>query len=71
MIGIRPVTTLRSNVVQFFAAEITESNSAAFAHANDNCCPHCGGVLEPGDKASDCSGSRAQPMRPRPQDRVC
>ena len=31
------------------------------------CCPYCGGVLEPGDKASDCSGSGAWPMLPFPK----
>ncbi len=49
----------RSNVVKFFAVDVTDL-SAYFPRAgNDNNCPHCGGVLEPGDNASDCSGSMA------------
>jgi hypothetical protein len=49
----------RSNVIKFFAADVTDL-SADFPRAgNDNNCPHCGGVLEPGDNASDCSGSKA------------
>ena len=49
----------RSNVIKFFALDVTDL-SADFPRAgNDNNCPHCGGVLEPGDKASDCSGSKA------------
>lgn len=62
-------TISRSNVVNFFAAEV---NDAAFdypiAYDNDNCCPHCGGLLEPGDDAADCSGSGgAWPFIPFPK----
>lgn len=61
-------TIPQNNVVKFFAAEISETGDGTVVHANDNCCPHCGGVLLPGDKASDCSGSLAQPMRARPRE---
>jgi hypothetical protein len=61
-----------STMVRFFAVEIGESGDESAAHANDNCCPHCGGLLLPGDKASDCSSYRAQPLLSRPWERgVC
>jgi hypothetical protein len=47
----------RLHVVNFFAHEVIEASGDAPPAANDNNCPYCGGVLEPGDKASDCSGS--------------
>lgn len=68
MIGT-PLITSRRNVVSFFAVEVSEWDHPAFAKANDNVCPHCGGVLLPGDKASDCS--RAQPMTLRPERGAC
>jgi hypothetical protein len=38
------------------------------AHDNDNACPYCGGLLEPGDDAADCSGSDgAWPFIPFPK----
>ena len=63
--------TKRPQAINFFAMEITDT-SGDFPHAaNDNSCPYCGGVLEPGDKASDCSGSmdlsKAWPLIPFPQ----
>ena len=54
----------RNNVVRFFAASVDET----LVHSNDNCCPHCGGLLMPGDRASDCSVARAQPIEPRPRE---
>ncbi len=54
MSGIRMF--LNNNVVVFSATEIAPEGPIDCA-ANDNCCPHCGGVLEPGDKPSDCSGA--------------
>jgi hypothetical protein len=57
----------RNNVVRFFAASVDEAADDMPAHGNDNCCPHCGGVMLPGDKASDCSVARGQPMEPRPR----
>ncbi len=57
----------RNNVVKFFAAQIGDTADDAIVHNNDNCCPHCGGVMLPGDKASDCSVARAKPMGPRPR----
>lgn len=57
----------RNTVVQFFAAQIAATDDDALAHDNDNCCPYCGGIMLPGDKASDCSIARAQPMSPRPR----
>lgn len=62
MSGVR--TTLSGNVVNFFAYEVDDAGALVEA-ANDNCCPHCGGVLEAGDKASDCSG--AWPLYPFPK----
>lgn len=59
--------TPRRNVVNFFAREVTETSSDFPRAANDNSCPYCGGVLEPGDKASDCSGSGAWPLIPFPK----
>ncbi|CAN5300650.1 hypothetical protein BH10PSE11_BH10PSE11_05470 [soil metagenome] len=47
----------RLRVVNFFAHEVTDASGDILPAANDNNCPHCGGVLAPGDKASDCSGS--------------
>lgn len=46
-----------SNVVSIFAEEVRdgERDLVTMHHANDNCCPYCGGALAPGDKASDCS----------------
>ena len=50
-------TISRSNVVNFFAAEVTDAAMGyPLAHDNDNACPYCGGLLEPGDNAADCSG---------------
>ncbi len=57
----------RRNVVNFFAHEVAETSSDFPRAANDNPCPYCGGVLEPGDRASDCSGSAAWPMIPFPK----
>jgi hypothetical protein len=61
-------TIPHSNVVSFFAEEVRdgERDLASMQHANDNCCPYCGGALAPGDKASDCSSFefRAQRMSP-------
>jgi hypothetical protein len=64
-----PVNRLfpRSPVVNIFACDSGESLDDLPRAANDNCCPYCGGVLEPGDKASDCSGSGAWPMLPFPK----
>lgn len=65
--------TKRPQAVNFFAMEITDAPGDFPRAANDNSCPYCGGVLEPGDKASDCSGSKvfplsgAWPMTPFPQ----
>jgi hypothetical protein len=53
----------RNNVVKFFAAQIGDADDA-LVHVNDNCCPYCGGIMLPGDNASDCSVARAQPMGP-------
>lgn len=60
----------KNTVVRFFAAPIGEPGDESAEHANDNCCPHCGGLLLPGDRASDCSSYRAQPLMPRSRD-VC
>lgn len=57
----------RPNVVNFFAHDVSEESCDFPRAANDNSCPYCGGVLEPGDKASDCSGSRAWPTLPFPK----
>ncbi len=59
--------TPRLHVVNFFAYDVTDDVGDAPRPANDNTCPYCGGVLEPGDKASDCSGSGAWPMVPFPK----
>ncbi len=59
--------TPRPKVVNFFAYDVTDMSGDPLRVANDNNCPHCGGVLEPGDKASDCSGSTAWPMVPFPK----
>jgi hypothetical protein len=59
--------TPRLHVVNFFAHDVTDGVGDAPRPANDNTCPYCGGVLEPGDKASDCSGSGAWPMIPFPK----
>jgi len=58
----------QNNVVKFFAAEVRDAEDGAWPpHANDNACPYCGGVLAPGDKATDCSSysPRAPRMTPR------
>jgi len=57
----------QDNVVKFFAAEVRDAEDGAWPHANDNACPYCGGVLAPGDKATDCSSysPRAPRMTPR------
>ena len=47
-----------SNVVKFFAVDVTDLSAAVPRAGNDNNCPHCGGVLGPGDRAQDCSGSK-------------
>jgi hypothetical protein len=63
-------TISRSNVVNFFAAEVTDAAIGhSLAHDNDNACPYCGGLLEPGDDAADCSGSDggAWPFIPFPK----
>ena len=61
----------RLHVVNFFAHEVIDASGDAPPAANDNNCPYCGGVLAPGDKASDCSGSFAEsgpwPMLPFPK----
>ena len=55
-------------VVKFFAHDVSGAvESVRAANDNSNICPHCGGVLEPGDKASDCSSSGAWPLIPFPQ----
>lgn len=59
--------TPRLHVVNFFAHAVIDDVGEAPCPANDNSCPYCGGVLEPGDKASDCSGSGAWPMIPFPK----
>jgi hypothetical protein len=62
--------TKRPQAVNFFAMEITDTAGDFQRAANDNICPYCGGILEPGDKASDCSGSnssKAWPTIPFPQ----
>ena len=63
--------TKRPQAVNFFAMEITDTSGDFPRAANDNSCPYCGGVLEPGDNASDCSGSKisskAWPIIPFPQ----
>ncbi len=64
--------TKRPQVARFFAVDVTDTSNDYPRAANDNCCPYCGGVLEPGDDASDCSGSnalskKAWPMIPFPQ----
>jgi hypothetical protein len=60
--------TKRPQAINFFAMEVTDTSGDFARAANDNSCPYCGGVLEPGDKASDCSGSsKAWPMMPFPQ----
>jgi hypothetical protein len=53
--------------VSFLCQEEGQEDDFLRAPANDNCCPHCGGLLEPGEKASDCSGSGAWPLLPFPQ----
>jgi len=58
--------TPRFKVVNFFACDVIDIEDAQ-RPANDNTCPYCGGVLVPGDKASDCSGSGAWPMIPFPK----
>ncbi|CAN5346676.1 hypothetical protein BH10PSE10_BH10PSE10_13040 [soil metagenome] len=57
----------RFPVVNFFAHDVTDGVGEAPRPANDNSCPYCGGVLEPGDKAEDCSSSGAWPMIPFPK----
>jgi len=54
------------NVVRFFAEEVRD-DSAWPPYANDNACPYCGGVLMPGDNATDCSSydPRMPRMSPR------
>lgn len=67
MPAYRPTPHL--TVVKFFAHDVTDGVEGAPRAANDNgsTCPYCGGVLEPGDKASDCSSSGAWPLIPFPQ----
>ncbi|MBN9580047.1 MAG: hypothetical protein J0G37_00840 [Afipia sp.] len=68
-----PVNQLlpRRKPVTFFACDVTEMPLEAIRAANDNPCPYCGGVLEPGDRAEDCSGSGvdsgAWPLFPFPK----
>lgn len=63
----------RLRVVNFFAHDVTDVVGQEPRPANDNNCPYCGGVLEPGDNAADCSGSGsdlgsgAWPMIPFPK----
>lgn len=57
----------RLPVVNFSAHDVTDVPGEGTRAANDNNCPYCGGVLEPGDKASDCSGSGAWPLFPFPK----
>lgn len=52
-----------SRAVGFFAMDVTDSSAAVPRAGNDNNCPHCGGVLGPGDRAQDCSGSMALPSK--------
>lgn len=52
----------RPQVVNFFAVDVTGAAGDFPRAANDNSCPYCGGLLEPGDKASDCSGSKPLSM---------
>jgi hypothetical protein len=59
----------RSSAVRFIAMDVTDAAASTPRATNDNNCPYCGGVLEPGDKASDCSGSKALPMMPSPKGR--
>ena len=59
--------TPRLRVVNFFAYDVTDEVGNEPRPANDNNCPYCGGALEPGDKASDCSGSGQWPMIPFPK----
>lgn len=59
--------TPRLNVVNLFACDVPDALGDMPRALNDNNCPYCGGVLEPGDKASDCSGSGAWPMIPFPK----
>lgn len=59
--------TKRPQAVNFFAVVVADGDGDFARAANDNSCPYCGGVLEPGDKASDCSGSKAWPMIPFPK----
>ena len=46
-----PVNQLlpRRKPVTFFACDVTEMPLEAIRAANDNPCPYCGGVLEPGE----------------------
>lgn len=59
----------RDNVVKFFADEVRDGGEdlATMLHANDNGCPYCGGVLAPGDKASDCSSFEFRMPRMTPR----
>jgi len=54
------------NVVRFFAEEVRDDDVLP-AHANDNACPYCGGVLMPGDKATDCSSYDPETLRMSPR----
>ena len=58
----------RSKIVTFFAVDVTDASHDAPRAGNDNNCPYCGGVLEPGDKASDCSGSKGAMPFPKRSD---
>ncbi|ACI92194.1 hypothetical protein OCAR_5059 [Afipia carboxidovorans OM5] len=56
------------NVVRFFAAEVPDAqDDISLGYANDNACPYCGGVLAPGDKASDCSSYNPRMPRMTPR----
>lgn len=63
-------TIHRPQVVNFFALDASEPSRDFPRPANDNCCPHCGGLMEPGDNASDCSmamSSTSWPHAPFPK----
>ena len=56
----------RSSAIRFIATDVSDAAAGLPRAINDNNCPYCGGVLEPGDKASDCSGSKAWPVKSWP-----